>query len=159
MDMVSFPFINVVISAEKPRTAGYPDHLETIGDHIRKRRLELGLLQREVAEIIGVPETTVQMWECYGYEPRIRNWPGIIFFLGCEPFPPPTTMAEKVKAIRRRLGLTNRELAQRIQADPGAITRWEAGGAIRKEQHRRAIAELCQTQYLLENYALLLQVA
>ena len=145
--------MNVVISAEKPRPAGYPNQLETIGDHIRKRRLELGLLQREVAEIVGVPETTVQMWECYGYKPRIRNWPGIIFFLGCEPFPPPMTMAEKVKAIRRRLGLTSRELAQRIQADPGAITRWETGGAIRKERHRRAIAELCETLCPSENQA------
>ena len=127
--------------------------LGTVGDHIRKKRMDMDLYQREVAEIISAPEATGQMWECYGYEPRMRYWPGVISFLGYEPYSPPRTMSEKVEVIRRRFGLTSRELAQRIQADPGAITRWETGGAIRKERHRRAIAELCETLCPSENQA------
>ena len=140
--MVSFPFMNVVVSAPKPPPEGYPDDLATVGDHIRNERLNLGLLQREVAEIIGVPEGAVQQWESNGYEPRMKYWPGIISFLGYEPISSPQTTAERIKVIRRRLGLTSRNLAKRLRADPGAITRWEAGGKIRKKRHQKAVAEL-----------------
>jgi hypothetical protein len=41
---------------------GYPFDPKTIGEHIRKRRLDLGLLQLEVAKMIGVTESTVWNW-------------------------------------------------------------------------------------------------
>lgn len=56
-----------------------------IGDHIRKKRLDLGLTQIEVAEIIGVKESTVWNWE-HGTEPELRHIPKIIEFLGYVPF-------------------------------------------------------------------------
>lgn len=57
----------------------------------------------------------------------------------------------KVQATRRRLGLTSRELADRVQADPGVITRWEAGGVIRKECHQEAFSGLCELLGLSES--------
>ena len=42
----------------------YPEERRTLGDHIRAARLERGLLQREVAEAIGVRCGTVNKWEC-----------------------------------------------------------------------------------------------
>lgn len=50
---------------------GYPQELLTIGDHIRKKRMDLGLLQREVAAKIGVAESTVWNWE-HGVNPDQR---------------------------------------------------------------------------------------
>lgn len=41
----------------------YPVELSKIGEHIRKRRLDLGLLQVEIAVHIGVTESTVWKWE------------------------------------------------------------------------------------------------
>jgi len=41
----------------------YPANPKTIGEHIRKRRMDLGLMQREVAKIIGVTESTIWNWE------------------------------------------------------------------------------------------------
>ena len=38
--------------------------------------------------------------------------------------------------------MTQKELAERIIADAGAIIRWEAGGEIRKYVHRSAIGEI-----------------
>jgi DNA-binding XRE family transcriptional regulator len=55
-----------------------------VGDHIRARRLDLGLFQREVAERIGVSEATVYGWEKLGYSPSMRHWPGILAFLQYE---------------------------------------------------------------------------
>jgi DNA-binding XRE family transcriptional regulator len=46
-----------------------PDILElltapvTLGDHLRRRRLELGLHQKDVAKIIGVTTSSVWNWE------------------------------------------------------------------------------------------------
>jgi predicted transcriptional regulator len=58
---------------------------KNIGEHIRKKRLDLGLLQHELAETIGVTESTVCNWE-HGTEPELRHMPKIIEFLGYVPF-------------------------------------------------------------------------
>jgi len=38
---------------------GYPINPKTIGEHIRKKRMDLRLMQKEVAKIIGVTESTI----------------------------------------------------------------------------------------------------
>lgn len=125
---------------------GYPVQLVTIGDRIRKKRMDMRLLQRGVAEMIGVSVVVVvEMWELRGHQPHPHSWPGVISFLGYDPYPQSTSTAEKVKAIRRRLGLTRRELAKQLHADPGAISRWEAGGEIHKIKHRKAIAQMYES--------------
>ena len=47
----------------KIRNKAYPKQLLTIGDHVRKRRLDLKLFQRELAEMVGVQEVDVCKWE------------------------------------------------------------------------------------------------
>ena len=42
---------------------GYPRKLDTIGDYIKARRLDLGLRQKDVAEMLGVSPETVLGWE------------------------------------------------------------------------------------------------
>ena len=58
---------------------------EAVGDHIRKKRMDLGLLQREVAEIISVTVSSIYNWE-HGTEPELQYNPSIIKFLGYIPF-------------------------------------------------------------------------
>ena len=43
------------------RISRYPG--QTLGEHIRKRRLEQGLFQRNLAKLIGVDEMTIVNWE------------------------------------------------------------------------------------------------
>jgi transcriptional regulator with XRE-family HTH domain len=52
--------------------------LKTLGDHIRKRRLDLGLLQREVAAKLSVTESTIWNWESNTTDPALRLLPAII---------------------------------------------------------------------------------
>ncbi|OGQ13087.1 MAG: hypothetical protein A2026_07180 [Deltaproteobacteria bacterium RBG_19FT_COMBO_46_12] len=59
--------------------------LETIGDHIRKRRMDLKLTQKEVAEKLGVDKTAIQFWENNRVKPSLGNIPKIIEFLGYDP--------------------------------------------------------------------------
>jgi DNA-binding transcriptional regulator YiaG len=73
--------------SEKPKPKGYPLEPKTIGDHIKKRRLDLKLFQRQVAEQLGVDETTIHNWERNFNSPDRRFVPKIIQFLGYTPSP------------------------------------------------------------------------
>jgi ribosome-binding protein aMBF1 (putative translation factor) len=77
-----------------PRTKWAEDstELRTYGDHVRAKRLVLGLFRREVAEMIGVDETTIYNWESNRNAPAARVIQRVVEFLGyCPPFlsPPP----------------------------------------------------------------------
>jgi transcriptional regulator with XRE-family HTH domain len=61
--------------------------LRHIGDHLRKHRLDLGLLQREVAERIGASTATIANWELGRTTPALGWLPHIISFLGHDPRP------------------------------------------------------------------------
>jgi len=74
-----------VLRGPKPLDRAYPTELRSIGDHVRKRRLDLGLLQREVALRIGVDKTTVFNWETGRASPGRRAMAGVVRFLGYEP--------------------------------------------------------------------------
>jgi DNA-binding XRE family transcriptional regulator len=52
----------------------------------------LELLQRDVADRIGVTQFTILNWEKGRTTPSISAFPGIIRFLGYDPFPKPGTI-------------------------------------------------------------------
>jgi transcriptional regulator with XRE-family HTH domain len=54
-----------------------------------KRRLDLGLVQREVAKKIGVDDETICHWETGKTEPATRFLLAILRFLGVDPRPLP----------------------------------------------------------------------
>jgi len=53
----------VSLRAKKPLSAAYPKELKTVGDHLRRRRLELKPLQEDVAERLGTTPCTLRNWE------------------------------------------------------------------------------------------------
>lgn len=115
------------LKAQKPKSPKYPKKLETIGDHIRKRRLDLGLFQKEVAQQIGVDTTTIYNWERNANSPQVHELPGVIRFLGYNPYPAAGSLSEKLTALRRTLGLNQRVMAKRLGIDPGTLRNWENG--------------------------------
>jgi DNA-binding transcriptional regulator YiaG len=118
------PFVKWQLSAEKP----IPKEPVTLGDHIRKRRYELGLFQDEVASRLGVGVHTLVTWERNQAEPAVRLVPKIIAFLGYNPFPKPTTLGERIVARRRSLGIARKRLAWALGVDEGALRNCETGG-------------------------------
>ena len=114
--------------AGKPRPDGDPEELRTPGDHLRRRRLDLGLLQRDVAEELGVNETSIHNWENNRSSPALRLLPRTLAFLGYDPYDEPSEMlGEHIMAFRRALGLTQKELAHHLGIDPSTLGRWERG--------------------------------
>ena len=121
------PFCGLKLTAAKPRSSAYPKELRTLGQHLKKKRLDLGLLQREVAERLGVGKVCYELWEWNQTQPRARGLRAVLAFLGYDPRPKPVSIAERLKAARRADGLTQAELAARLGIDPTTIHHWEQG--------------------------------
>lgn len=99
----------------------------TIGDHLRKRRLDLGLLQREAAERIGTDHCSVTNWELNRTNPALRFLPGIVRFLGYVPWAVNGSIGDRLLAYRRERAIPQDIMARRLGVDPGTLGRWERG--------------------------------
>ncbi|MFQ6616496.1 MAG: helix-turn-helix transcriptional regulator [Fidelibacterota bacterium] len=69
------------LRAPKPLSHEYPTVIKTLGDRLRKRRLDLGLLQKDVAKRLRVSEETVVNWELNRTKPQVRLRGKLINFL------------------------------------------------------------------------------
>ena len=124
---------------QKPLPSTYPTELHTVGDHLRKRRLDLGLLQRQAAGQLGVDASTVTNWELGRTAPELRRVPNIIRFLGYDPIPKGETVGQTLKQFRRRQGVSQKELAAWLRVDPGTLARWEREERVPTGEYRRRI--------------------
>jgi transcriptional regulator with XRE-family HTH domain len=106
------PFCHLRLTSKKPVNKGYPRELKTIGDHIRKERLDRGQQQTQVALLICVDKTTIMNWERGHRTPAIRHIPAIIRFLGYVPFSVGDSLPERLRAYRRIRGLSRKKLAR-----------------------------------------------
>jgi transcriptional regulator with XRE-family HTH domain len=123
------PFCHAELRAPKPKREYYPKEINTLGDYVRSRRLDLNLLQKQVAELIGVFASTICNWESNASLPAIRYIPAILDFLGYDPFPPAKTFVERLTTARKVLGISQRAMALSLGVDPATLQSWEA------EQH------------------------
>lgn len=120
------PFCKLTLSRPKPLDPAYPRELKTIGDHLRKRRLDLGLLQREAATRLGVNKKTYEGWECHRASPDLRAVPAVIRFLGYNPEARAAeSLGGRIRTARRARGLSTRELARELAVDPSTVEKWE----------------------------------
>ena len=128
MGIPALPFCHVSLTASRPLSTGYPQELKTLGDHLRKRRLDLGLPQSNVARLLGVDPESVSNWERGYCSPRLQFIPRVIEFLGYVPLPPLRgALGENIVTLRRLLGLRQETLAHRLGVDPSTLAKWERG--------------------------------
>ena len=122
----------------------YPTGLRSIGDHVRKRRLDLGLLQRDVALQIGVDEATVFNWEAGTASPSLRALPGVIRFLDYDPrlAPEATDLGGLVRHHRQGQGLSMDALAEVLGVDSSTVRGWERRGHRPWPRHQARLAEV-----------------
>ena len=129
--MVALHFCDVTLSAKKPISEAYPKTLKTVGDHLRKRRLDLKLYQKDVAKAIGVDSLTICNWEKNRTSPRLYLMPKVFEFLGYYAFESnDLSLGDQIKAYRIREGLSLRRMAKILGADPDTVARWENEGRI-----------------------------
>ncbi|GAB3430706.1 hypothetical protein GCM10027516_38510 [Niabella aquatica] len=123
------PIGNIQLRGKKPENRAYPKELLTYGDHIRKRRLDLGMSQSEVAKIMNVQTDTITNWELNKNSPVLIHIPSIIKFLG---YTPDINTTNQITRYRMEKGLTQKEMAGILKIDPGTLSRAEKGNAISK---------------------------
>ncbi len=68
------------------------------GEHLKKRRYDMRLWQKDVALRLGLNASTLGNWEKGKTTPAVRFMPRIIEFLGDYPVPVPRTLQERLIA-------------------------------------------------------------
>jgi transcriptional regulator with XRE-family HTH domain len=109
------------------RAKDYSETRQTLGEHLKKRRRQLGLLQREAAERMGIQRDTYVNWEKDKTRPVASQFRPVMAFLGYDPTPAPQTLSERLKSKRRQLGVTFAQVARYLEWDPGTLTRYLNG--------------------------------
>lgn len=64
---------------------GVPDAPKTLGENLHRKRVVLGLKDVEIAQLLGVAETTVTSWEHNRKPISNRGRAKIVAFLGYDP--------------------------------------------------------------------------
>ena len=129
-----------MLRALKPK--GYPENPTTLGEHLRKRRKELGLTLEGAADQIGVsPGTVMAMEQGRLLAPSMATFSEVLSFLGYYPYAV-SNLEERLLKLRRINGWTLPQAARKAKAHAEAWSRWERGFPIRYRPHRAAVAKL-----------------
>jgi len=128
MGMVAdtFPKYHLFLSRLIIPPKGYISKPITIGQHIRNRRIELGITQASLAEQSGVTASTVYNWE-HGIEPELIHMPKIVSFLGYVPFEMPDDPIGRLNYLKKIRGLSYERLGKLMKRDPEQLTDWLSG--------------------------------
>lgn len=104
----------------------YPFSPITLGDHLRKTRLDLNLTQRQVAkDILQTSVDNLRNWEANRREISLRFRPRIIEFTGVCPCDVSLPIGLRLKERRENFGLSVKQLAGLLRVDPCTIASWE----------------------------------
>lgn len=119
----------------------YPKNPRTIGEIIRKVRMDKGLQIKQVAQAVKVSPDSVINWELRGRKPRYRhiamlekilgiNLPVSLLYKG---YPENAiTISQKIKKKRLELSLSQKELARMLKVNKDTIKDWEDGKGMKK---------------------------
>ncbi|MBA4801372.1 MULTISPECIES: helix-turn-helix transcriptional regulator [Euryhalocaulis] len=95
----------------------------SLGEQIKWRRRQLGMRQKDVAELLGVNVWTVGNWEKGVCGPQIEHWPRVIEFLGRDPFRKPRSLGEHILREMRARGLSYKAFAKEIGMSPKTLAK------------------------------------
>jgi transcriptional regulator with XRE-family HTH domain len=113
------------LRGRKSRPPGYPQAPETVGEHLKKARLDRSLWHKHLAHDFGCSISTIQNYEKGRTAPDLRHWPAILHFLGYDPRPVPTSWPERLRHAREGRGLTQGELGALLGVEQETVSRWE----------------------------------
>ena len=120
------PLVSITLKALKPKETDFEP--SCLGEHLRKRRLELQLSQKEAGRTLGRSWRTIFNWENGKTKPAVESIPSIIEFLGRDPFGNADSLSDRLAAARRTRGWTIKQAAGQLGVDEGTWARWEKTG-------------------------------
>ena len=123
-----------------------PGLLSNVGDHLREKRPDLGLLQREVSLLLGSTECSVHLWETNRTAPALPFLPAIVVLLGYRPLNPDDSSGLRLVRARRCSGLSQPARAGCVDIDPGTLCRIERGLSRVRSRFLERIREYLKTR-------------
>ncbi|MBX3381725.1 MAG: helix-turn-helix domain-containing protein [Phycisphaeraceae bacterium] len=96
------PFLRVSLKCLKRKTFDFEPR--SLGEHIRRKRLECGLTQRQLGPRLGVSGWTVANWEKGHSSPPMAATSVIVEWLGFTPHPEPEPLLKRMLVRRRSVG-------------------------------------------------------
>ena len=130
------------LKLSKPKCLRYPTEITTVGDEFRTVRLDRGLTQHEVGEMLGVNRNFIYELELNQHQLTIYSLHKAYLFLDYIPEVlkiDESTMRGQLFAYRIRHGYTYTELAKKIGLDKSTLARFEKGGNIKIETRDKII--------------------
>lgn len=126
MGIPALPFFKSSTNVNKPLETKLLINPATLGGKIRNKRLELRLLQKEVAKTIGVSEDSITLWENNKSKPYVRYYPKIIKFLGYVPFDIDSlTLGGQIKLYRYLNGLSQEDIGIKLGINESTVFHYE----------------------------------
>jgi len=118
------------IRTKRRRVKGVHSNPQTIGEHLLKVRLEKGLLQKEVAELLNVTVSCIENGEGNKSQPQPRLLPKVIVFLGYFPDLLKNILQLKnpIFLYRVKRELSQRTFAKELGIDPSTLHEVEKNG-------------------------------
>ena len=120
---------------------------ESISGRLRKRRLEWGVTQLELAERLGVSESTVSAWEAGRTLPKYSRLKLINGWFA-EEIPADRNrpfdigdLAEGIRNARLERGMTLTELGRHLKVDRTTLAQWERGSNIPKRSNLPSLSK------------------
>ena len=124
-----FAKVPFTLTAKRPkgtnRKKPYPFDPVSLGDFIRKTRLDNGWDIGEAGEMIGTSTLNIGNWESNRNEVSLEFRPRVYAFIGLCPYDASFTTVERLKERREYFGLTIKKLAEILEVDPNTVSAWE----------------------------------
>lgn len=103
----------------------YPYNTVTLGDSLRRRRLDLGLTLTNVGQELNVTEATLRNWETNRRTVSLRFRQRVHDFIGVCPCDVSLSIGGRLKERREYSGTTRKALAEMFNVDEHTVSAWE----------------------------------
>jgi transcriptional regulator with XRE-family HTH domain len=134
------------VSTSRP----YPFYPVTLGDCLRKMRLDLGLVRFDIAEQLDVTADSIRNWENNWNGPSLAVTPKIIDFVGYCPYDSTLPLSTRVALWRTYNKIAQKTIAKLANLDPGTLSRIERGKLRSKKKEKSYVSQVkCAIQTLL----------
>ena len=135
-----YPISPLHLTTPKPKHFRYPKEIITVGDEVRKARIDRGLTQHEVAEMIGVNRNAIYEMELNNRKLTIYALHKAYCFLGYIPTTlniDESTLAGKMFIHRIINGFSLKEVGEKVGLDKSTISRFEIGKKVKRESIKK----------------------
>jgi len=123
---------------------------KTVGEHLYKRRLELGLSQSAVGAKVGVCRVAYSDYETDKMLPDHRTMPKVVRFLGFLPWP--ADPAARLHLCRRALGIAAIDFEHRFHVSRYRLCLWETGREANDERIMNEVVALVEKQFPADRF-------